>query len=174
MPTITLDQRRAAKEHLLADLQRGCSVPEAHRRTTIPLHRTTIYRFRQRVQADPAVALADGRHGHPVKLRDQVRDWLVAFCQEAPRTPSHLVQVALHERFGLLVSISQLNRFRAVHGISSRMRGKKWAAPSTEATSPEPTWQEAAGSLLLLAAAYETRLLERLEEAMPLARSLDY
>jgi transposase len=125
MPTITPDQRRAAKEHLLADLQRACSVPEAHRRTPIPLHRTTIYRFRQRVQADPVAALEDGRHGHPVKLRGEVRDWLVAFCQERPHTPSHVVQAALQERFGLLVSISQLNRFRAAHGISSRRRGKK-------------------------------------------------
>lgn len=50
---ITPDQRRVAKEHLLAELQQGCSVSEAHQRTTIPLHRTTIYRFRQRVQPTP-------------------------------------------------------------------------------------------------------------------------
>ena len=125
MPTITLDQCRAAKEHLLADLQGGCSVPEAHRRTIIPLHRTTIYRFRQRVHADPVAALADGRHGHPVKLRGEVRDWLVAFCQEASHTSSQVVQAALQARFGVLVSISQLNRFRAAHGIISRRRGEK-------------------------------------------------
>ncbi len=125
MPTITPAQRRAAKEHLLADPQRGCSVPEAYRRTPIPLHRTTIYRFRQRVHTDPVAALADGRHGHPVKLRGEVRDWLVAFCQEAPHTPSQVVQAALQARFGVLVSISQLNRFRAAHGISSRRRGEK-------------------------------------------------
>jgi transposase len=125
MPTITPDQRRAAKEHLLADLQHGCSVPEAHRRAPILLHRTTIYRFRQRVHADPVAALEDGRHGHPVKLRGEVRDWLVAFCQETPHTPSHMIQAALQERFGLLVSISQLNRVRAALGLSSRRRGKK-------------------------------------------------
>jgi transposase len=126
MPTmVTPAQRRAAKQHLLADLQEGCSVQETQARAIIPCHPATIYRLRQRLQADPATALDDGRHGHPIKLRGEVRDWLVAFCQEAPHTPSHLVQVALHERFGLLVSISQLNRFRAAHGISSRMRGKK-------------------------------------------------
>ena len=56
MLTITPDQRRAAKAHLLSDLQGGYAVPEAHRRTTIPLHRTTLYRFRRRVQADPVAA----------------------------------------------------------------------------------------------------------------------
>ncbi len=57
MPTITPDQCRAAKASLLADLQRGYSVLEAHRRVTIPLHRTTLYRFRRRMQADPVAAL---------------------------------------------------------------------------------------------------------------------
>ena len=122
---ITADQRHTAKAHLLAELQRGCSVPEAHAATTIPLHRSTLYRFRRRAEADPVAALEDGRHGHPIKLRGEVRNWLVALCQETPHTPSHIVQAALQERFGLLVSISQLNRLRAAHGISSRRRGKK-------------------------------------------------
>ena len=125
MPAITSAQRRAAKEALLADLQGGYSVPDAHTRMTIPWHRTTLYRFRRRVQSDPVAALEDGRHGHPIKLRGQVRDWLLALCQETPHTPSHVVQAAIQERFGLLVSISQLNRFRAAHGQSPRRRGEK-------------------------------------------------
>jgi hypothetical protein len=36
---------------------------------------------------------------------------------------------------------------------------------------PEPPWQEGAGSLLLLAAAHETGLLEALERAMPVGRA---
>ena len=104
---ITAEARRAAKQRLLADLQDGYSVPETQARASIPWHPATIYRLRQRLQADPAFALADGRHGHPVKLRGEVRTWLVAFCQERPHTPSQVVQAALQERFGLLVSISQ-------------------------------------------------------------------
>jgi transposase len=126
MPTIiTLAQRRAAKQRLLADLQEGFSVQETHSRSVIPWHPATIYRLRKRLQADPFTALDDGRHGHPIKLRGEVRDWLVTFCWETPHAPSHLVQAALQERFGLLVSISQLNRFRAALGLSSRKRGKK-------------------------------------------------
>ena len=118
-------QRRAAKHHLLADLQERYSVQETRARAVIPCHPATIYRLRQRLRADPVTALDDGRHGHPIKLRGEVRNWLVTFCQETPHLPSHIVQAALLERFGLLVSISQLNRFRAAHGISSRTRGKK-------------------------------------------------
>ena len=123
--TVTLAQRRAAKQQFLADLQEGFSVQETQARAAFPWHPATIYRLRQRLRADPVTALDDGRHGHPIKLHGEVRAWLVAFCQETPRTPSHVVQAALQERFGLLVSISQLNRFRAAHGISSRRRGKK-------------------------------------------------
>ncbi len=35
MPEVAPDQRRMAKAHLLADLHQGCSVPEAHPRTTL-------------------------------------------------------------------------------------------------------------------------------------------
>lgn len=77
------------------------------------------------MQTDPVAALEDGRRGHPIKLRGEVRQWLVAFCQETPDTPSHIVQAALLERFDLLVSISQLNRVRAALGLSSRAQGKK-------------------------------------------------
>jgi hypothetical protein len=46
--------------------------------------------------------------------------------------------------------------------------GKKQAAAPTEVSSPEPVWQEEAGSLLLLAAAHETGLIETLDAALPL------
>jgi transposase len=126
IPTVTAPaQRRAAKHQILADLQEGCSVQETHRRAPLPLHPTTIYRLRQRLQEDPETVLNDGRHGHPIKLRGDVCQWVLDCCRQAPHTPSHIVQAALQGRFGLLVSISQLNRFRAAHGISSRTRGKK-------------------------------------------------
>jgi transposase len=126
MPTIVpLAQQRAAKQQLLADLQEGFSVQETQARSVISWHPATIYRLRKRLQADPVTALDDGRHGHPIKLRGEERDWLVTFCRETPHAPSHLVQGALHERFGLLVSVSQLNRVRAALGLSSRKRGKK-------------------------------------------------
>lgn len=126
MPTmVLLAQRRAAKQQLLADLQEGFSVQEARARSVIPWHPATIYRLRKRLQVDPVTALDDGRHGHPIKLCGEVRNWLITFCQKAPHTPSRLVQAALQERFNLPISISQLNRFRAAYGISSQRRGKK-------------------------------------------------
>ena len=125
LTTVTPAQRRAAKQQLLADLQNGYSVQETQSKAVIPCHAATIYRLRQRLQTNPLTALDDGRHGHPIKLRGAVRDWLVEFCQETPHTPSHVVQATLREHFGLLVSISHLNRFRAAHGLSSRRRGEK-------------------------------------------------
>jgi hypothetical protein len=72
LTTVTPAQRRAAKHQLLADLQEGYSVQEKQTRALIPWHQATIYRLRQRFQADSLTAMVDGRHGHPIKLRGEV------------------------------------------------------------------------------------------------------
>jgi transposase len=64
-------------------------------------------------------ALKEGRHGHPVKLRGEVRQWLEATCRQTPQTPSHKIQVQLAEQFSLTVSVSQINRTRAALGVSN-------------------------------------------------------
>ena len=51
------------------------------------------------------------------------------YCRHAPWTPSSVIQTLLQERFGVNVSISQVNRVRAALGISnhpeSRLQEKK-------------------------------------------------
>jgi hypothetical protein len=42
------------------------------------------------------------------------------YCHAAPGTPSHIVQQALQNRFGVVVSISHLNATRAALGLLSR------------------------------------------------------
>jgi len=62
------------------------------------------------------------------------REFLETMCREAPHTPSHVVQAALQERFGLLVSIGHLNRVRAELGVGSRTphRGKNCHFPARQ------------------------------------------
>jgi hypothetical protein len=69
--------------------------------------------------------LQDGRHGHPDKLRQPVRQWLETTCREAPHTPSRVVQAALLERFGILVSVGHLNRVRAEPGVGTQALHQK-------------------------------------------------
>jgi hypothetical protein len=57
--------------------------------------------------------LTEGRHGHPSKLRGEVRTFLEETCRQAPSTPSHEIQTQLAERFALRISVSQINRVRA-------------------------------------------------------------
>src|SRR5260221_13244269 len=158
------DEQQTAKQQVLAAFERGCSVQNLLRTSAVPLHRATVYRLRQRFETDPETALSDGRHGHASKLRDDVRAWLQEYCQTAPGCRSQTVQTALYERFAIHVSIAHLNRVRASLGLSRR-------SPDVEKNQPrlssEPTWQECAGSLLLLQAARETGLLSALEGALP-------
>ncbi len=60
----------------------------------------------------------DGRHGHTSKVREPVLHWLESRCSQAPQTPSSAIQKDLQERFGLVVSITHLNRLRAPRGLA--------------------------------------------------------
>ena len=129
--TMTAEEQRGVKQQLLAAFERGSSVSDLLSTTPVPLHRATVYRLHQRFQTDPESALADGRQGHPSKLRGEVCAWLEAFCRTTPDCTSRTVQTALSERFGVRVSIAHLNRVRATLGVSrqARGRGKKSTSP---------------------------------------------
>jgi transposase len=108
----------AAKAQMVALMQAGHSWQKAAGQAGVQTSRTAAYRLIQRVRTEGIAALEDQRHGHPTKLRQPVRNWLVAFCRAAPASTGRVVQAALLERFGLAVSISQINRLRAALDVS--------------------------------------------------------
>ncbi len=122
MPRVVApDQRQArlaARQEMVRHVEHGMTAREARKRCSVPMHRTTVYRLLKRVQSEGEDALAERRHGHPVKLRGEVLTFLLDYCQSYPSASSSAVQRRLAERFGLSVSVSQLNRVRAAHGLS--------------------------------------------------------
>lgn len=121
IPTsVTPQQRRAAKQEIIKGVQQGDSVKVARDRSPVQMHRTTVYRLLKRVQSEGAGALTDGRHGHPIKLRGEVLALVCEHCQAHPSVSSSAVQRLLQERFGVCVSLSQLNRVRASLGLSRK------------------------------------------------------
>lgn len=132
--TVSPEQRRAAKRQMMELIERGASVQQARSQGAIPMHRATVYRLLQRVRVQGEAAFTDRRRGHPIKLRGEVRTVLIEMCQATPSVSSPVVQHALQERFGLSISVSQLNRVRASLGLSRRSlpREKKVIASSTE------------------------------------------
>jgi transposase len=118
---VTPEQRLAAKRELVRQVEQGTPVSDARRRCPLAIHRTTVYRLLKRTQREGEQAFIDRRHGHPIKLRGEVLLWVQDYCQSHPAAPSTAVQPLLAERFGLLVSVSQLNRVRAAHGWSRQL-----------------------------------------------------
>lgn len=116
--SITPEQRQAARREIVRQVEQGASASVARACSAIPMHRTTVYRLLKRVQREGERALTDERHGHPVKLRGEVLTWVMDYCQSHSSASSAGVQRLLVERFGLSVSVSQLNRVRAAHGLS--------------------------------------------------------
>jgi transposase len=114
------EQNRTTKGQMVALMQAGHSWQEASTMAGIQISRRASYRLLQKVRTQGEPGLQDGRHGHPAKLRQPVQEWLKDYCQAAPGTPSHIVQQALANRFGIVVSIGHLNATRAALGLGSR------------------------------------------------------
>jgi transposase len=82
------------------------------------MHRATVYRLLKRVQTQGEAGYSDGRHGHLIKLRGEVRTFLIERCQATPSLSSPMLQHLIQERFDIRLSVSQLNRVRASLGLT--------------------------------------------------------
>ena len=102
-----------ARKQVVEAMEQGLPWHEATKRAGLQVSQSTAYRLRQRMRKAGEQALREGRHGHPVKLRGEVRHFLEQTCRQAPSTPSHEIQTQLVQRFSLQVSVSQINRVRA-------------------------------------------------------------
>jgi transposase len=79
--TMTPLLRQAVRREVLRQGEPGGSARKARECLTVPMHRTTVYRLLKRVQSEGERALADGRHGHPVKIRGEVLTVLMEYSQ---------------------------------------------------------------------------------------------
>ncbi len=133
-PTISAEQRQAAKRQMIEQIEQGVSVQQARSQSEVPMHRATVYRLLKRVRTEGETAYRDERHGHSIKLCGLVRTFLIQMCQAAPSVSSPVVQQAIQERFGLSISVSQLNRVRVSLGLSRQrvLREKKQSSSPSQ------------------------------------------
>jgi len=108
---------RATREYVIAQLDNGVSWRTATDHAPLAISRATAYRIWLRAWREGPAVLEDGRHGHPWKLDAAIRDWLVVTCSADPTTPSHCLQALADERFGVVVSVRQINRVRHLLGV---------------------------------------------------------
>ena len=111
---------RTARLHLLEYMFAGHSWQSAVSQSGLRISRSTAYRLRQRAREEAKAALVflDDRHGHPYKMTEPVRAWMVEFCTTNPQVASSQIQTELKGTFGREVSISQINRVRAASGVT--------------------------------------------------------
>ncbi len=126
------NERQQARERLVTALLEGQSWQAVSEGADVPLKRAMAYRLLHAVCTQGKVALQDGRHGHPSKLRGEARAFLETSCREAPCMTSPSLQAALRERFNLQVSVSQINRVRAALGVSNDRRNQKQGKKSSK------------------------------------------
>ena len=114
-----------ARVQVVEAMEQGLPWHEAASRVGLPISQSTAYRLRQRMRQGGEQALREGRHGHPIKLRGEARQWLEQTCRQLPSTPSHELQTQLDQQFSLQVSVSQINRTRATLGVSNLPQSTK-------------------------------------------------
>jgi transposase len=115
-----LDDRaylRAAKARLVEAMDGGMNWEDAAAEAGLFVSRATAYRIWLRAWREGPDSFEDARHGHPAKLIAPIQTWLVAYCQAAPHTPSHLIQPLIQHHFGITLSVRHLNRVRAALGV---------------------------------------------------------
>jgi transposase len=111
------DDLRAARARFIEARATGQSWQQAVTSAGLPIRRAAAYNLERRFREQGESALADERHGHPSKLRDEPRNWLHTTCQEHPEYPANQIQQLLLRHFDLAVSTSQIRRFRKAFGL---------------------------------------------------------
>jgi transposase len=119
-------RERTARLQLIEHMFAGHSWQTAATQSQLNVSRSTAYRLVKLVRDEEKAerAFLDDRHGHPYKVTEPVRVWMTAFCTTNPQVASSRVQSELQSRFGVAVSVSQINRVRAQCGVSNQWRGR--------------------------------------------------
>ncbi len=117
---------RAARLQLIGRMFAGQSWQTAVAQNQLNISRSTAYRLVQYARDEDKVTMPflDDRHSHPYKLTEPVQVWINEVCSEKRQVPSSRVQSELKSRFGVAVSVSQINRVRATLGVSNQWRGR--------------------------------------------------
>ncbi len=117
---------RAARLQLIGRMLAGQSWRTAVAESQLHLSRATAYRLVHyaRDEDKATMPFLDDRHGHPYKLTEPMQVWINEVCSENRQIPSSRVQSELKSRFGVAVSVSQINRVRATLGVSNQWRGR--------------------------------------------------
>lgn len=118
--------QRRARLQLIECMCAGHSWQTAVVQSQLHVSRSTAYRLVKLARDEERAerAFLDDRHGHPYKLTGPLRAWMIEWCTKDPQVPSSRVQSELKSRFGVMVSVSQINRVRAETGVSHQWRGR--------------------------------------------------
>src|SRR6266702_1787841 len=81
-----------ARVQVVEAMEQGLPWHEAAKRAGLQISQSTAYRHSPRMHQGGEQALREGRQGHPIKLRGEVRQWLEQTWKPAPHTQSHEIQ----------------------------------------------------------------------------------
>jgi transposase len=161
-------RERTARLQLIEHMSAGHSWQTAAAQSQLKVSRSTAYRLLKLVRDEEKAerAFLDDRHGHPYKLTEPVRAWLVEVCTSNPQVPSSRVQSELKSHFGVAISVRETQPGAGEVGSEPPVAWSGAGARGKKLNEAQPVWQEGIGSFLRLSAAQHTGLLDRLVTAV--------
>jgi transposase len=115
-------EKQEAKKVLVELMQAGHSWQEASEKAGIQTTRPTAYSWWKKYREQGESGLQDGRQGHVAKMHEPILQWLETVCSQDHSISSEKIQKMLQDQFGLVISITHLNRTRAAHGWTRKKK----------------------------------------------------
>ncbi len=125
---------RTTKRLVIDAMAAGLPWDVARQRAKAPISRATAFRWQARFRTAGDAVFEEQRHGHAWLVTPPVQDWIVAYCQAHPHTPSHALKVLLAAELDCTVSVTRLNIVRARLGVTYQRPRQEKKDPA----SPQP------------------------------------
>ena len=126
----------ARKQQAMELMSAGHSWQEANEQSGLNYSRQGVQRLYREWQERGDEALEDNRHGHPYKVTDKVKEWLVERCQEEGEAYAPQLVAEIEAEFEVELHHDYVNLLRNQLGLPApkvgRPRQKESQQPSGE------------------------------------------
>jgi transposase len=130
------DELYARKQQAMELMNAGHSWQEANEQSGLNYSRQGVQRLYREWQDRGDEALEDNRHGHPYKVTDKVKEWLVDQCQNEPEAYAPQLVAKIEAEFEVELHHDYVNLLRNQLGLPApkvgRPRQKESKQPSGE------------------------------------------
>ena len=132
----------ARKQQAMELMKAGHSWQEANEQSGLNYSRQGVQRLYREWQNRGGEALEDNRHGHPYKVSDEVKEWLVEQCRNGPEAYAPQLVVEIEAEFEVVLHHDYVNLLRNQLGLPAPKPGRPGQKQSKQPAGEETAQQD--------------------------------